>query len=196
MTCLVTNSVAVAESSGQLGQGRRRRRRAARRRSAGSNTTGGSLRRSASSVRCCTGVSPGRRRWDHRSPTVPTGCQRRPDVAAHPLVILVPMEPSSTVQLRPRRPHARRSEARRRRLVAPSFRCPPRLVGVDRSLRRRPGGGVVVGARARAAVGGRARRHDRGGDRRQRPVAARGHPAAHRAVGAARLRRRSDGQVA
>lgn len=28
-------------------------------------------------------------------------------------------------------------EARRRGLVGPSFRCPPRLVGVDRSIRRR-----------------------------------------------------------
>ena len=34
-------------------------------------------------------------------------------------------------------------EARRRRLAAPSFRCPPRLVGVDRTLRRRPGAPVV-----------------------------------------------------
>ena len=43
--------------------------------------------------------------------------------------------------------HAARTlsrEAKRRGLVAPSFRCPPRLVGVDRSLRRRPGGGVVA----------------------------------------------------
>ena len=35
-------------------------------------------------------------------------------------------------------------EARRRGLVGPSFRCPPRLVGVDRSLRRRGDGGVVA----------------------------------------------------
>lgn len=34
-------------------------------------------------------------------------------------------------------------EARRRGLLAPSFRCPPRIVGVDRSLRRH-GNGVVV----------------------------------------------------
>ncbi|MET0144678.1 MAG: hypothetical protein ABW328_07850 [Ilumatobacteraceae bacterium] len=42
--------------------------------------------------------------------------------------------------------HAARTlarEARRRGLAAPSFRCPPRLGGVDRTLRRRPGGGVV-----------------------------------------------------
>jgi hypothetical protein len=35
-------------------------------------------------------------------------------------------------------------EARRRGLVAPSFRCPPRIVGVDRSLRRHPKGVVVA----------------------------------------------------
>lgn len=35
-------------------------------------------------------------------------------------------------------------EARRRGLVAPSYRCPPRLVGVQRSLRRYPSGAVVA----------------------------------------------------
>lgn len=43
--------------------------------------------------------------------------------------------------------HAARTlarEARRRGLVAPTFRCPPRIVGADRTLRRRPGGGVVA----------------------------------------------------
>ena len=53
------------------------------------------------------------------------------------------MESSSTARFA----HAARTlarEARRRGLVAPSFRCPPRLVGVDRTLRRRPGGGVVA----------------------------------------------------
>lgn len=34
-------------------------------------------------------------------------------------------------------------EARRRGLIGPSFRCPPRLVGVDRSIRRRPDGAIV-----------------------------------------------------
>lgn len=34
-------------------------------------------------------------------------------------------------------------EARRRGLIGPSFRCPPRLVGVDRSIRRRNDGAVV-----------------------------------------------------
>ncbi len=33
-------------------------------------------------------------------------------------------------------------------LVGPSFRCPPRLVGVDRSIRRRAGG-VVISVRLR-----------------------------------------------
>ena len=40
------------------------------------------------------------------------------------------------------------SEARRRGLAGPSFRCPPRLVGVDRTIRRR-GGGVIVSVRMR-----------------------------------------------
>ncbi len=34
-------------------------------------------------------------------------------------------------------------EARRRDLVGPSFRCPPRLVGVDRTIRRREQGSIV-----------------------------------------------------
>jgi hypothetical protein len=46
-------------------------------------------------------------------------------------------------------------EARRRGLVGPSYRSPPRLVGVDRSIRRRPDGAVVavrLRGRARSAV--------------------------------------------
>jgi hypothetical protein len=53
------------------------------------------------------------------------------------------MEPSITAGFA----HAARtlaSESRRRGLVGPSFRCPPRLVGADRTLRRRPGGAVVA----------------------------------------------------
>lgn len=45
--------------------------------------------------------------------------------------------------------------ARRHDLVAPSFRCPPRLVGADRTIRRRRDGAVVsvrVRNRPRAAV--------------------------------------------
>ncbi len=34
-------------------------------------------------------------------------------------------------------------EARRKGLLGPSFRCPPRLLGCDRSLRRRPDGAIV-----------------------------------------------------
>jgi hypothetical protein len=39
-------------------------------------------------------------------------------------------------------------EARRRGLIGPSFRCPPRLVGVDRTIRRR-GDGAIVSVRLR-----------------------------------------------
>ena len=35
------------------------------------------------------------------------------------------------------------SEARRRGLIGPSFRCPPRLVGVDRTIRRHRDGAIV-----------------------------------------------------
>ena len=45
--------------------------------------------------------------------------------------------------------------ARRLGLDAPSFRCPPRLLGADRTIRRRPSGSVVsvrVRGRPRAAV--------------------------------------------
>ena len=43
--------------------------------------------------------------------------------------------------------HAARTlgrEARHRGLVAPSFRCPPRIVGVDRTVRRHAAGAVVA----------------------------------------------------
>ncbi|MGB0113236.1 MAG: hypothetical protein WBP59_08460 [Ilumatobacteraceae bacterium] len=64
------------------------------------------------------------------------------------------MEPATTVDFA----SAARSltrEARRRGLVPPSFRCPPRLVGVDRSIRRRADSAVVsirLKGRPRAAV--------------------------------------------
>ncbi|MBV1894466.1 MAG: hypothetical protein KUG57_10490 [Ilumatobacteraceae bacterium] len=35
-------------------------------------------------------------------------------------------------------------EARRQGMFGPSYRCPPRLVGVDRSIRFRPNGAVVA----------------------------------------------------
>ncbi len=45
-------------------------------------------------------------------------------------------------------------EAQRRGLVGPSYRCPPRIVGVDRSLRRHHGGVVIaVKLRGRPWVG-------------------------------------------
>jgi hypothetical protein len=53
------------------------------------------------------------------------------------------MERSSTVQFA----HAARTlsrEARRRGLLGPSFRSPPRLAGADRTLRRHSGGAVVA----------------------------------------------------
>ena len=61
------------------------------------------------------------------------------------------MEFASTVDFA----HAARRLTRaasRRGLVGPNFRCPPRLVGVDRSIRRRrgrDGGGAVVSIRVK-----------------------------------------------
>ena len=60
------------------------------------------------------------------------------------------MEPATTIDFATAA-RALTREARRRGLVAPSYRCPPRLVGVDRSIRRRPSAGAVVAVR----VGGR-----------------------------------------
>ena len=43
--------------------------------------------------------------------------------------------------------HAARTltrEAQRLGLIGPSFRCPPRIVGVDRSLRHHAGGAVIA----------------------------------------------------
>lgn len=40
-------------------------------------------------------------------------------------------------------------EARLRGLVAPGYRCPPRIVGVQRTLRRHPAGGVVIAVQVR-----------------------------------------------
>jgi hypothetical protein len=41
------------------------------------------------------------------------------------------------------------TEAERRGLVAPGFRCPPRGDGVVRAIRRLPGGSAVVAVRVR-----------------------------------------------
>ena len=56
------------------------------------------------------------------------------------------MEPATTIDFATAA-RALTREARRRGLVAPSYRCPPRLVGVDRSIRRRPSAGAVVSVR-------------------------------------------------
>src|SRR6185503_10556472 len=40
-------------------------------------------------------------------------------------------------------------EARARGLVMPAFRAPPRLSGVDRTLRRRPDGGATIAVQLR-----------------------------------------------
>lgn len=40
--------------------------------------------------------------------------------------------------------------ARRRGLIPPSYRCPPRIVGVQRSLRRYHSGGAVVAVQLKA----------------------------------------------
>jgi hypothetical protein len=64
------------------------------------------------------------------------------------------MEPATTVEFASAARTLTR-EARRRGLIGPSYRCPPRLVGVDRSIRRRPDGAVVsirVKDRPRTAV--------------------------------------------
>ena len=42
---------------------------------------------------------------------------------------------------------------RRHGLTMPSFRSPPRVAGVDRTLRRRAGGGVTVAVRLRGRPG-------------------------------------------
>ncbi len=52
------------------------------------------------------------------------------------------MEPATTVDFAAAARVLTR-EARRRGLTGPSFRCPPRLVGVDRTIRRRPDGAIV-----------------------------------------------------
>ena len=36
------------------------------------------------------------------------------------------------------------NEAQHRGLIGPSYRCPPRIVGVDRSLRRHAGGATIA----------------------------------------------------
>ena len=56
------------------------------------------------------------------------------------------MEPATTIDFASAARTLTR-EARRRGLIAPSYRCPPRIVGLDRSIRRRPDAGAVVAVR-------------------------------------------------
>ena len=56
------------------------------------------------------------------------------------------MEPATTIDFASAARTLTR-EARRRGLVAPSYRCPPRIVGLDRSIRRRRDAGAVVSVR-------------------------------------------------
>jgi hypothetical protein len=64
------------------------------------------------------------------------------------------MEPATTIDFASAARTLTR-EARRQGLVAPSYRCPPRIVGLDRSIRRRPG--VGAGAVVSVRVNGRPR---------------------------------------
>ena len=64
------------------------------------------------------------------------------------------MEPATTIDFASAARTLTR-EARRRGLVVPSYRCPPRIVGLDRSIRRRPG--VGAGAVVSVRVNGRPR---------------------------------------
>lgn len=64
------------------------------------------------------------------------------------------MDSASTIDFA-RAARALAHAARRAGVAAPSFRCPPRLVGADRTIRRRRGGAVVsvrVRGRPREAV--------------------------------------------
>ena len=56
------------------------------------------------------------------------------------------MQPATTIDFASAA-RALTREARRRGLIAPSYRCPPRLVGIDRSIRRRAGADAVVAVR-------------------------------------------------
>jgi len=53
------------------------------------------------------------------------------------------MEPASTLQFAAAA-RALGAEARKRGLIAPGFRSPPRLAGASRTIRRRPGGAVIA----------------------------------------------------
>ena len=69
------------------------------------------------------------------------------------------MEFSSTVEFAHAARHLGRAVARLG-LIAPSFRCPPRLVGVDRSIRRRSASSADAGGSAVVSVRVRGRRRE------------------------------------
>src|SRR5205823_6323814 len=74
---------------------------------------------------------------------------------SHPFVIMVSMQPATTLHFATAARVLGR-EARARGLDAPGFRSPPRLEGADRTLRRRVRGAAVavrVRGRPGAAVG-------------------------------------------
>ena len=62
---------------------------------------------------------------------------------SHPRCMIVAMEPGATLRFTAAA-RALADAARRLGLDPPSFRSPPRLSSVDRSLRRHPGGSVVA----------------------------------------------------
>lgn len=67
--------------------------------------------------------------------------------------MMMSMEPASTVEFA-EAARAITRHVRQAGLSAPSFRCPPRLIGADRTIRRRPDGAVVsVRVRARPLAG-------------------------------------------
>jgi hypothetical protein len=66
-----------------------------------------------------------------------------PATLSHPFVMMVSMEPATTLRFATAARVLGR-EARARGLDAPGFRSPPRLEGADRTLRRRVRGGAVA----------------------------------------------------
>lgn len=107
---------------------------------ASSNTSASGERRSSPSVLFCSGDSS-------TSPTLPTRPGVRPLTASGPsgvtVTALVHDGDMSTTADFAAAARSLASEARRHGLVGPSYRCPPRLVGVDRTIRRRADGAIV-----------------------------------------------------
>ena len=84
-----------------------------------------------------------------------------------------PTEPTTTLDFAAAA-RAISAASRRTGLVVPGFRTPPRLVGVDRTVRRHGDGATVVGPGAGPVLAGHRRRHDRRRRGRQRPRCPRG----------------------